>query len=173
MKPRETQRSGVEDLFRERLENLIDLRHRLAKLAEAIDWAVFEDGFGDLYDADQGRPGVPIRLMVGLHYLKHAFDRSDEEVVLEWLENPYWQYFCGEEYFQHQLPIDPSQMTRFRQRIGASGCELMLHQTVLVGLKTKTITRRSFSSVTVDTTVHDCKDAGGRTNQETESKRKR
>ncbi len=172
MKPRETEKSGAEDLFRERLENLIDLRHRLVKLAEAFDWPVFEEAFGALYDAEQGRPGVPIRLMVGLHYLKHAFDRSDEEVVLEWLENPYWQYFCGEEYFQHRLPIDPSQMTRFRQRIGAAGCELMLQQTVAVGLKTKTITRRSFASVTVDTTVHDCMEAGGRATQEAKAEEK-
>jgi len=155
MKPRETEKSGVGDLFRERLENLIDGRHPLAKLSEAVDWPVFEEAFGTLYDAEQGRPGVPVRLMVGLHYLKHAFDRSDEEVVLGWVENPYWQYFCGEEYFQHRLPIDPSQMTRFRQRIGAAGCALMLKQTVAVGLKTKTITRRSFASVTVDTTVQE------------------
>jgi len=155
MKPREPEKSGVEDLFRERLENLIDLGHALVKLAETIDWGVFEEAFGPLYDAEQGRPGVPLRLMVGLHYLKHAFDRSDEEVVMGWLENPYWQYFCGEEYFQHRLPIDPSQMTRFRGRIGEAGCELMLKQTVAVGLETKTITRRSFSSVTVDTTVQE------------------
>ena len=155
MKPREPEKSGVEDLFRERLENLIDLRHPLAKLAEAVDWAVFEEAFGALYDVEQGRPGVPIRLMVGLHYLKHAFDRSDEEVVLGWVENPYWQYFCGEEYFQHRLPIEASQMTRFRQRIGEAGCALMLKQTVAVGFKTKTITRRSFASVTVDTTVQE------------------
>ena len=155
MKPRETEKSGVGDLFRERLENLIDGRHPLAKLSEVVDWSVFEESFGGLYDAEQGRPGVPVRLMVGLHYLKHAFDRSDEEVVLGWVENPYWQYFCGEEYFQHRLPIDPSQMTRFRHRIGAAGCALMLKQTVAVGLKTKTITRRSFASVTVDTTVQE------------------
>ncbi len=155
MKPRETEKSDVGDLFRERLENLIDCRHPLAKLSEVVDWPVFEEAFGALYDAEQGRPGVPIRLMVGLHYLKHAFDRSDEEVVLGWVENPYWQYFCGEEYFQHRLPIDPSQMMRFRQRIGEAGCALMLKQTVAVGLKTKTITRRSFASVTVDTTVQE------------------
>ncbi len=99
MKPRETEKSGVEDLFRERLENLLDLRHPLAKLAEAVEWPVFEEAFGQSYDVEQGRPGVPIRLMVGLQYLKHAFDRSDEEVVLGGVENPYWQYFCGEEYF--------------------------------------------------------------------------
>ena len=155
MKPSKAEKSGTEDLFRERLENLLDLSHALVKLSEALDWSVFEESFGELYDAEQGRPGVPIRLMVGLHYLKHAYDRSDEEVVMDWVENPYWQYFCGEEYFQHRLPIDPSQMTRFRKRIGEEGCELMLKETVAAGLKTKTITRRSFSSVTVDTTVQE------------------
>ncbi|PTQ76178.1 transposase-like protein DUF772 [Nitrosospira multiformis] len=58
--------------------------------------------FGGLY-AEEGRPGIAIRLMVGLHYLKHAFNESDESVVALWVENPYWQYFCGEEYFRHAL----------------------------------------------------------------------
>ena len=93
---------------------------------------MLSESFGVLY-AEQGRPGVPIRLLVGLHYLKHAFDLSDEEGVLRWVENPYWQYFCGEEYFQHKLPVDGSQLTRFRSRIGAGGCELMLKLTVMTG----------------------------------------
>ena len=84
-----------------------------------------EARFGGFY-AEEGRPGIPIRLMVGLHYLKHTFNESDESVVARWVENPYWQYFCGEEYFRHTLPIDPSQMTRFRDRVGAEGCEYML-----------------------------------------------
>lgn len=155
MKPKEPETSEVDDLFRERLENLIDLRHPLVKLAGQIHWDEFESSFGLLYDAEQGRPGVPIRLMVGLHYLKHAFDRSDEEVVRDWVENPYWQYFCGEEYFQHELPIDPSQMTRFRNRIGEAGCELMLAETVAAGVKAKMVTPGSRSCVTVDTTVQE------------------
>ena len=60
---------------------------------------------------------MPIRLMAGLHYLKHAFGLLDEAVVKSWRANPYWQYSCGEEYFQHELPIDTSQMTRFRGRL--------------------------------------------------------
>ena len=118
MKPREPGRSATEDMFRERLENLLDLRHPLVRLSNEIEWSVFSESFGALYDAELGRPGLPVRLLVGLHYLKHAFDMSDEEVVLRWVENPYWQYFCGEEYFQHRLPLDGSQMSRFRGRIG-------------------------------------------------------
>ncbi len=64
--------------------------------------------------------------MVGLEYLKQMHDLSDEQVVTSWVENPYWQYLCGEEYFQHQLPIDPSSLSRFRQRIGETGCEKLL-----------------------------------------------
>ena len=155
MKPLEPIQSATEDMFRERLENLLDLRHPLIRLSLQIEWSVFNQSFGELYDAEIGRPGLPIRLLVGLHYLKHAFDMSDEEVVLRWVENPYWQYFCGEEYFQHRLPIDGSQMSRFRGRIGASGCELMLKLTVVTGLATKTVSERSFKQVTVDTTVQE------------------
>ena len=155
MKPIEPLRSGMEDMFRERLENLLDLRHPLVRLSERIEWSVFSESFGVLYDAELGRPGLPVRLLVGLHYLKHAFDLSDEEVVLRWVENPYWQYFCGEEYFQHQLPLDGSQMSRFRGRIGEAGCELMLKLTVETGLATKTVSERSLAQVTVDTTVQE------------------
>lgn len=141
-----------EDWFRHQLENLLDQRHELYRLAPQIPWAHCVERFGALY-ADRGRPGLPIRLLVGLHYLKHLYGLSDEEVVTRWLENPYWQYFCGEAYFQHTLPIDPSQMTRFRQRIGEAGCEWLLQLTIEVGLETKTIQPRHLRQVTVDTTV--------------------
>ena len=85
--------------------------------------------------------------MVGLHYLKHAFNESDETVVERWVENPYWQHFCGEEYFRHEMPIDPSQMTRFRDRIGEDGCEFMLGVTVRTGLETGTVRRASLAVV--------------------------
>jgi IS5 family transposase len=93
--------------------------------------------------------------MVGLHYLKHAFNLSDEQVVMHWAENPYWQYFCGEQYFQYRLPIDPSQMSRFRKRIGPSGCEFLLKLTIDAGLITKTIVPASLEAVNVDTTVQE------------------
>jgi IS5 family transposase len=154
MRPREQTKTPQSDLFRLKLANLIDLRHELCRLAQRIPWQGLVDEFGPLY-AEQGRPGVPIRLMAGLHYLKHAFGLSDEVVVGSWAENPYWQYFCGEEYFQHRLPIDPSQMTRFRTRLGAEGCERLLQLTIMAGLNTQAVKPSSFTQVTVDTTVQE------------------
>ena len=117
MRPREKKRDGQDSLFRDRLENILNQKHELFRLAGIIDWASLEQEFGKNY-SENGRPGIPIRLMVGLTYLEHAFGFSDEEVVARWVENPYWQYFCGEEYFQHELPIDPSSLSRWRKRIG-------------------------------------------------------
>lgn len=105
-------------MFRSRLSNLLRRTHPLYRLADALDWTVFERTFGPTYSAGQGRPAKPIRLLVGLHYLKHAFDESDEGVVERWVENPYWQYFCGCEYFQHEFPLDPSLLTKWRERVG-------------------------------------------------------
>jgi transposase, IS5 family len=143
------------DLFRQELANLVDLRHALCVLAGKVDWAACERQFGGLYAAGIGRPGHPIRLMVGLQLLKYIRNISDEEVVAAWPENPYWQYFCGEQYFRHDLPIDPSLMTLFRNRIGAQGCEFILGLTVQTGLATKTIAAASLAVVNVDTTVQD------------------
>lgn len=154
MKPKKQEHSGCDDLFRMRLEQILDQRHALYRLAGKIGWGTVEERFGALY-SEEGRPGIPIRLMVGLHYLKHAFNESDETVVDRWVENPYWQHFCGEEYFQHEMPIHPSQMTRFRERIGEEGCEFMLGLTVVAGINTKTVSRASVAIVNVDTTVQD------------------
>ena len=91
--------------------------------------------------------------MVGLESLKQIHRHSDEVVVASWEENPYWQYFCGEGYFPHQAPIDPSRRTRFRQRIETAGAELILQATVNAGLKSGTVKPREWRRVTVDTTV--------------------
>ena len=93
--------------------------------------------------------------MVGLQYLKHIHGLSDEAVVQRWAENPYWQYFCGEVYFQHEMPIDPSSMTRLRQRIGESGCEFLLKETVDAGVRGKAVKRSDCRRVTVDSTVQE------------------
>jgi IS5 family transposase len=155
MRPKEIDAQRAHELFRSELVNLIDQRHALARLAHVIDWQAAADRFGGLYAEGKGRPGVPIRLMVGLHYLKHAYNLSDEAVVARWVENPYWQYFCGEPYFRHTLPIDPSQMTRFRSRIGGAGCEFMLALTIRAGLATKAVAAASLAVVNVDTTVQE------------------
>ena len=154
MKTRKQERIPQEDLFRLSLEQMLNQRHALYKLASQIQWQAAEERFGWLY-SEEGRPGIPIRLMVGLHYLKHAFNVSDEEVVAQWVENPYWQYFCGQTYFQHRLQIDPSQMTRFRARIGETGCEFMLGLTINAGIATKTVAVASLAVVNVDTTVQE------------------
>lgn len=142
-------------LFQSRLDQILNMQHPLIKLANAIDWSVFDDEFGPLYSEDLGRPGKPIRLMVGLHYLKHAFNESDESVVERFLENPYWQYFCGFEYFQHDLPLDPTSLVRFRKRVGAAGIEIMLKQTIETARRGKLVARADFKRVNVDTTVQE------------------
>jgi len=140
-----------------RLEQILanSRSHPLYVLAGQIDWSVFEEAFGPLYVEDKGRPGLPIRLMVGIHYLKHAFDESDESVVEKLLENPYWQHFCGFEHFQDQLPLDPSSMSRWRQRIGPEGIEKMLGETLETAKRGKLLQKSHMERVNVDTTVQE------------------
>ena len=153
MKPKEKRATGAQPLIGNRLEFMIDLDHELVLLAKAIDWEAISREFRPMYCPDNGRPAIPTRLMAGLQLLKHTFNLSDEQVVVRWTENPYWQFFCGEEFFRHKLPINPSQMTRWRQRIGEKGVEKLLQITIEAGKATKTITERSFEKVIVDTTV--------------------
>ena len=144
--------SGKADLFRERLEAIINPGHPLVRLAGLIPWSSFDAAYG-LFFRPLGRPAKPTRLMVGLHYLKHAHDLSDEEVVARWVENPYWQFFCGFEFFQHELPIDPSTMTRWRKRIGPQGMQEMLKATVEAALDSGAARPSSLERISVDTTV--------------------
>jgi len=152
MRPQEKKTSGQTSLFRDRLENILNHGHELYRLAGIIDWASLDNQFGQYY-SEKGRRGISTRMMVGLTYLEHAFGLSDEEVVARWVENPYWQYFCGEEYFQHKFPIDPSSLSRWRNRIGEDGAEAILATTVRAGLASKAVKESSFERVTVDTTV--------------------
>ena len=99
------------------LRDLIDLEHPLVKLAESIDWESLEKELQEAYPSTTGHPNKPIRLMVGLHYLRYMFNLSDERVVWAYLENPYYQYFCGEQVFQHRFPLDRSSLSRFRGRL--------------------------------------------------------
>lgn len=154
MKPKAKPKTNERPLIATmRLDLSLDLDHELVRLAGVIPWDRLAEEFGPLYCTDNGRPGVPIRLMAGLHYLKHLKGISDEQTVRDWVENPYWQFFCGEEFFQHALPIDPSQMTRWRQRIGDAGVEKLLQATITAGLASGIITETSMDKVIVDTTV--------------------
>ncbi len=107
-------------LPRMRLENMLDINHELIKLSKHIDWESLDKEWGALFVSTKGAPAIRTRLIAGLHYLKHLHDLSDEQVVKGWTENPYWQYFCGEEYFQHKMPIHPTTMTKWRNRLGKS-----------------------------------------------------
>lgn len=156
MKPKKSpvhERQG--NLFRVELSRIIDRGHGLVKLAEAVDWHRLDEMFGSTYCPDNGRPGVSTRLMVALHYLKYTHNLSDEEVVACWVENPYWQYFSGMKWFEHEVPIDPSSMTRWRKRIGEAGAEGLLRETLEAGLKIKAVKPHQLKRVNVDTTVQE------------------
>lgn len=143
------------DMFKMRLDQIINLNHPIAKLANQINWSFFDEAFAKYYSDDQGRPSKTIRLMAGLHYLKHTFDESDESVVAKLIENPYWQYFCGFEYFQHNPPVHFTMMTKFRKRIGPNGVEKMLQAVIRTALKIKALKTTDLRRVVVDTTVQE------------------
>jgi IS5 family transposase len=149
MKPH-TRTAQTAEMFRPRLDEQLNMKHPLIRLAGLMDWELIEHHFAGHFTSGRGRPALPPRLVAGLLYLQHANDASDEMVVNTWLENPYWQLFTGETYLQTELPIDPSSLTRWRQRIGEEGVELLLAVTIeAAGL----IKRASLDKVIVDTTV--------------------
>jgi IS5 family transposase len=142
-----------DDLLRPRLIDMIDPRHELVKLAALIDWEVFEREWAGFFPSHRGRPAAEPRLVAGLLYLQHAYRLSDEAVVARWVENPYYQHFTGETFFQHRAPIDPSSLTRWRGRIGEEGVEWLLTQTIRAGQKSGVFDEGSARRVAVDTTV--------------------
>ncbi|PPU71944.1 IS5/IS1182 family transposase [Xanthomonas cucurbitae] len=148
----------ADELFRSRLENQIDLRHPLAQLSHRLPWAALEHALSPRLPATcaaGGRPGLPVRLIAGLLYLKHAYDLSDEALCERWLENPYWQFFTGEVVFQTCLPCAPSSLTRWRQRLGEAGMEELLAHTINTAHAIKAVDARELSRVIVDTTVQE------------------
>jgi len=153
MHPKREPKQPQRELFQIDLEQLIDMNHPLVRLGRCIDWESFAATLGGSYHPSQGAPGVSTRLMVALHYLKYQADLSDEDTVAGWAENPYWQHFSGERYFQHGLPIDPSSMTRWRKRLGEAGAEQMLRATIETGMKMRVIGPSQLRRIHVDTTV--------------------
>ncbi len=153
MKPRERRETDEQDLFRSRLDQIIDMNHALAKLARAIDWGFLEERFGAVYEDGPGRPPLPTRLMAGLAILKHAHDLSDEVLCERWVENPYYQHFCGEVFFQHELPLDRSSLTRWRQRMGEDKLQALLQESLAVATSTQAMKPKDLARVVVDTTV--------------------
>jgi len=153
MRPRERRESGKQDLFRSRLDQIIDMNHALAKLARSIDWGFLEERFGAVYSDGPGHPPLPTRLMAGLAILKHTHNLSDEALCERWVENPYYQYFCGEEFFRHGLAFNRSSLTRWRQRMGEEKLKALLEESLSVAHKTGALSTKDLERVAVDTTV--------------------
>ncbi|MEM9879739.1 MAG: IS5 family transposase [Pseudomonadota bacterium] len=152
MRPRDVHDDGSEDLFRHRLENILNPRHELVLLAGKINWQRFDEAFAPLF-SDIGQPALPTRLMVGLNILKYMHNLSDPEVCARWVENPYYQHFCGEIYFQHEAPFDRSSMTRWRQRLGEDKLTALIEESLSIALDTGALKLKDVRRVTVDTTV--------------------
>src|SRR5579859_7620711 len=141
------------DLFRPALEQIIDMGHPLVRLAQETDWDFLERRFGEVYRPGDGHPPLPIRLVAGLFILKHMHSLSDEQLCARWIENPYFQYLCGEHTFQHELRFDRSSLTRWRQRLGEERLSALLQESLRVAHATQALATKDLERVVVDTTV--------------------
>ncbi|WP_323073753.1 IS5 family transposase [Mycetohabitans endofungorum] len=181
MSTSQTSSCGTPDFFRSRLDAMIDLRHPLAVLATRMPWSTIEARLAPLFErrtrealsstvpdlfgmapklagagvSVAGRPRLSMRLMVGLLYLKHAYNESDESVCERWAQHVYFQFFCGEQYFQPRLPCDPTHLVRFRQALGEAGVEELLAATLTAAAQMKALKPVEFERVIVDTTVQE------------------
>lgn len=170
---------ATDDFFRARLDQMIDLRHPLAVLSTRMPWADIESSLApvfahrdrkgqgvegaDLFGptmalagagvSNAGRPRLPIRLMVALLYLKHAYNESDESLVERWAQDVYFQFFSGQVYFEPRLPCDPAQISRFRRVLGEAGVEQLLKTTIEAAVAMGAVKKAEFERVIVDTTV--------------------
>ncbi len=141
------------DLFRPALDQIINMDHPLVRLADEIDWGFLEQRFAAVCEPGAGQPPLPARLIAGLFILKHTHSLSDEALCARWLENPYYQYFCGEQAFRHELPFDRSSLTRWRQRLGEEHLAALLQESLSVAHKTGALETQDLQRVVVDTTV--------------------
>ena len=153
MVPFERRETGQRDFFKARLDQILDLKHPLVKLAAAVNWGFLEKAFGSVYKDGPGHPPLPTRLMAGLAILKATYNLSDEALCERWIENPYYQLFCGEEFFRHDLPFDRSSMTRWRQRMGEDKITALVQESLSVAVETKAARPADFTKIIVDTTV--------------------
>jgi len=151
MRPKQHKTTDSGDLFRARLDQIINMKHELARLAGEIDWTWIDQEIAPLY-SDKGRPAIATRFMIGLLLLKHIYGLSDEQVCDRWVENPYFQYFTGEEFFCHEFPHERSDLSHWRKRIGDK-LEKLLAESLRVAHATGALKTDDMARVTVDTTV--------------------
>jgi transposase, IS5 family len=151
MRPKRHATTGSVDLFRARLDQIINMKHELVQLAAKVDWAWIDGEIAPLY-SDQGRPGIETRFVIGLLLLKHIYGLSDEGVCERWVYDPYFQHFTGEEFFQHQFPHERSDLSHWRKRLGDK-LELLLAESLRVAHQSGALRTKDLARVTVDTTV--------------------
>ena len=151
----DSSRPTQDDLFKVMLRDLVHPGHELVLLRNAIDWQRFEKALEPAYSSDKGRPSIPVRMMAGLTCLKYMFGMSDQDVLDGWCENPYWQYFCGGEFFEHKPPTDQATMSRWRSRSGEAGAKEMIMETLSSAVRNKVAKKKDFERVNVDTTVEE------------------
>ncbi len=122
-------KKSQKNLFYGSLMDMLDTNDPLIQLADIFPWSKFEEEFKKYYTGE-GRPPKPIRLMVGILLLKQLKNLSDESIVEHWKQNPYFQYFCGLSDYQASVPCHPTELVKFRNRIGKEGMEFILKMSV-------------------------------------------
>lgn len=151
MRPKQQQKTRHDDLFRARLDQIINMKHELVILADRIGWAWLDEQLAECFSSE-GRPAEPVRFMLGMFLLKHTYALSDEQVWERWVSDPYFQYFTGEEFFQHALPHERSGMSHWRKRIG-DRLDILLQESLRIAHDTGALQKNDLARVTVDTTV--------------------
>src|SRR3979490_1350809 len=151
MRPKQHKTTGSNDLFRARLDQIINLKHELVLVAGQIDWDWIDGEIAPLY-SENGRPGIETRFMIGLLLLKHIYGLSDEGVCERWVHDPYFQFFTGEEFFQHAFSHERSDLSHWRKRLGGTP-ELPLAESLRVAHEAGALRGQDLKRVTVDTTV--------------------
>lgn len=130
-------------LFWSRLSNNLSPNHPLIQLSKLIDWKELEDAFSELFVENVGQPAKPVRLVVGILMLQHMYGISDENIVYRWIENPYWQYFCGYDFMQHKLPLHPTSLIKWRHRMGEAGLNKILGKTIVAAVLAGAIKKKA------------------------------
>ena len=103
---------GQTDMLRPRLEDFLNMDHPIVVLADLIDWDAIERDYAGHLPSHTGRSATRTRLATGLLLLQHTCKFSDASVLEQWVQNPYFQFFCGEEFMQHDPPVDSPSLSR-------------------------------------------------------------
>lgn len=154
MKPRKPETNPNRDMLEVELMDIVDMSHSLCQLAAITEWEELHTDLSE-YFKEEGNPAKSVRLVVGLLYLKAMYNLSDEAVVSHWVENPYWQYFCGEQYFKHVPPLHPTTLVKWRKRLGQKGMQRIAKEIYCVAVDIGYLSQRDLEEVIADTTVQE------------------